>query len=133
MQAVGVGLRAVAVILDTILLGFVAYLIARYTGGVTETGFTLQGGPFFLWLLIALIYYIVMEARWGATVGKKLIALRVVKEDGSALDWQAAIVRNLLRIVDGLFFYLVAAIFVWASDKNQRLGDRLAGTLVVRA
>jgi uncharacterized RDD family membrane protein YckC len=46
---------------------------------------------------------------------------------------QAALIRNILRIVDGLFVYLVGAILVWKSDKRQRLGDRVAHTVVVRA
>ena len=44
----------------------------------------------------------------------------------------AALVRNLLRLVDALFFYLVGAIFALASPRGQRLGDRAAHTLVVR-
>jgi uncharacterized RDD family membrane protein YckC len=61
-----------------------------------------------------------------------LLGLRVVNEDGGSIDWQASIVRNLLRIVDGLFIYLVGAILVWTSDKKQRLGDRLAKTIVIK-
>jgi hypothetical protein len=57
--------------------------------------------------------------------------LRVVREDGSPIHLGAAALRNLLRIVDGLFLYLVAAIAVWASPTRQRLGDRAAGTYVV--
>jgi uncharacterized RDD family membrane protein YckC len=59
--------------------------------------------------------------------------LRVVRQDGAALDWQAAVVRNILRIIDGLFFYLVGAIAVWISKSKQRLGDMAAHTIVVRA
>jgi uncharacterized RDD family membrane protein YckC len=39
----------------------------------------------------------------------------------------------VLRIVDGIVFYLVAAIAVWTSDRKQRIGDRVAGTIVIRA
>jgi uncharacterized RDD family membrane protein YckC len=62
------------------------------------------------------------------------VGLRVVKKEGAApLDWQASTVRNVLRLIDGLFFYLVGAIFIWTSKDRQRLGDRLANTVVVRA
>lgn len=132
MNNVGVGPRAVAIIIDTIILMIVGYVIALFFGGVTAGGFQLNGGPAFLFFIIALAYYVVMEAQQGATVGKLVLGLRVVKEDGGAMDWQASIVRNLLRIVDGLFFYLVGAILVWTSDKKQRLGDRLANTVVVK-
>ncbi len=133
MEHVGVGLRAVAVIIDTILLFIVGYVIALVTGATTESGFNLQGGPAFLWFAVALAYYIVMEARFGWTLGKKVLGLRVVKAEGDApLDWQASIVRNVLRIVDGLFFYLIGAIVVWVSKGRQRLGDMVAHTAVVR-
>lgn len=133
MEAVGVGRRAVAILIDSILLFIVGYFIALATGATTETGFSLHGGPAFLWLIIALAYYVVMEATTGATLGKKAMGLKVVKEGGEALDWQAAIVRNVMRIIDALFFYLVAAITVWVSKKKQRLGDMAAHTLVVKA
>src|SRR5439155_4254523 len=125
MKHVGVGLRAVAVIVDSILLFIVGYAIASIMGGTAPSGFDLRGGPFFLWLAIGLGYYIVMEAQFGWTLGKRLVGLKVVKLEGEArIDWQAAIVRNILRLIDGLFFYLVGAIAVWTSKERQRLGDR---------
>ena len=134
METVGVGLRAVAALIDLVLLSIVGYALASMTGGTTESGFRLAGAPFFAWLLVTLGYYIVLEQRFGWTLGKRLVGLRVVKLDGGApLDWQAAIVRNVLRLVDGLFFYLVGAIFIWTSRNRQRLGDRVAHTVVVRA
>ena len=134
MEYVGVGLRAVAILIDMVLLFVLGYVIALATGGTTGDGFNLQGGPFFIWLFVTLGYYIGMEGQFGATIGKRAVGLKVVKQEGGApLDWQAAIVRNVLRLVDGLFFYLVGAILVWTSDKKQRLGDRVAGTVVVRA
>lgn len=44
----------------------------------------------------------------------------------------AAIIRTLLRIIDGIAVYLVGAIFVWTSPRKQRLGDRVAKTLVIK-
>lgn len=133
MEAVGVGRRAVAIIIDSILLFIAGYIIAFATGATTRGGFNLEGGPAFLWLLIALAYYIVMEKTSGATLGKKAMGLKVMKESGEPIDWQAAVVRNVMRIIDGLLFYLVGAIAVWVSKKKQRLGDMAAKTLVVKA
>ncbi len=70
MQYAGVGLRAVGSIIDTAILLVTGYFIAMFTGGTTAEGFELKGGPFFLWLLIALLYCIAMEAKTGATVGQ---------------------------------------------------------------
>jgi uncharacterized RDD family membrane protein YckC len=132
MEAVGVGRRAVAILIDLVLLFIVGYIIALATGGTTEAGFEIHGAPAFLWFGIGLAYYIVMEALWGATLGKKAMGLKVVKQSGEPIDWQASIVRNVMRIIDGLFFYLVAAITVWISKSRQRLGDMAAHTIVVK-
>jgi hypothetical protein len=69
-KPVGVGLRAAAGIVDTVLLGAVGYLIASVSGGITSDGFELKGGPFFLWLIMAIAYYIVMEAP-GRVAGRR--------------------------------------------------------------
>lgn len=132
VQTIGVGWRALAAVIDTVLLAIVAYVIAWLSGSTTRDGFELHGGPFFLTLLIMLAYYITLEGLFGATVGKSVLGLRVVKADGSAIDWRACVVRNLLRFIDGLFFYVVGAIFIWTSPQRQRLGDRLAETVVIR-
>jgi uncharacterized RDD family membrane protein YckC len=74
-----------------------------------------------------------MEGYLGQTVGKMLLGIKVVREGtGEVPGLQGAAIRTVLRIVDGFFFYLVAFISVLASGKNQRLGDMLAHTLVVR-
>jgi uncharacterized RDD family membrane protein YckC len=133
MEPIGVGRRAVAIIIDSILLGIVFWAIAFMTGGTTASGFSLTGAPALLSLLIGLAYFVVMEKTSGATLGKRAMGLKVVKEGGEPLDWQASIIRNILRIIDGFFFYLVGAIVVWVSKKKQRLGDMAAHTLVVSA
>ena len=132
MQYAGVGARAVATVVDMALLFVLAYLVALVTGGTTATGFELQGGPAFLTLGLWVVYYIALEALFGATLGKRLLGLRVVKTDGAAMDWPAAIIRNVLRLVDGVVLYLLGAILVWSSPHRQRLGDRVAHTVVVQ-
>ena len=101
MEPVGVGRRAVAVLIDSILLFIVGYALAALTGQTTATGFNMTGAPFFLWLAISLAYFIVMEATSGATLGKRVMLLKVVKQDGTPMDWQASISRNVLRLIDG--------------------------------
>ena len=127
----GVGRRFVAVLIDGVLMFAVAFVLSLIFGGAGGEGFSLSGAPAFLWFLIGVAYFILMEAYVGATVGKLALGMRVVKLDGSPCDLTASLVRNLLRIVDGLFGYLVGAILVWTSEKRQRLGDRVANTVVV--
>jgi uncharacterized RDD family membrane protein YckC len=125
-------LRAVATALDVVVLVVIGYAIAKMSGGVTREGFELHGGPALFWFAAGFAYYVIMEASFGATLGKLTLGLRVVGEDGSPIGWSGALVRNILRVVDGLFFYLVGAVVAWSSPRRQRLGDRVAGSVVVR-
>jgi uncharacterized RDD family membrane protein YckC len=83
-------------------------------------------------LALGLVYYVVCEAATGMTLGKRMVGIRVVAEDGEHVTLVAAIVRNLLRLVDALFFYFVGFLFAVTSFRGQRLGDRAAHTMVVR-
>jgi len=80
-----------------------------------------------------LFYGFLLEGYWdGYTVGKKLFGIKVVQENGEACDYGSAFVRNFLEVIDGLFYYLVGFVAMASSDKRQRVGDRLGGTVVVR-
>lgn len=69
----------------------------------------------------------------GRTPGRRVAGLRLVDTDGGTVGFLPAVVRNILRIVDFLpSFYTVGVIAIFVSDRNQRLGDLAAGTLVVR-
>ncbi len=68
----------------------------------------------------------------GATPGKKSLGLEVVHDDGTPVGWNASMVRNLLRTVDFLpLFYGFGLISVLLSKDFKRMGDIVAGTLVV--
>ena len=82
--------------------------------------------------LVWLLYFIVMEAATGKTIGKYIVKMRVVNKAGEKLSWGQSIARNLLRIVDGIFFYLVGFVAILSSQKKQRLGDMASGTYVVK-
>ena len=78
-------------------------------------------------------YYTYLEGTRGQTIGKMMIKIKVVKEDGNPIDMNQAFTRNILRIIDGFLVYLIGAILIWRSDKKQRLGDMIAKTVVVKA
>jgi uncharacterized RDD family membrane protein YckC len=132
MTYVGVGLRFVAVLIDSIIFMVLGWVLALFFGGASATGFQLNGGPAILLFVIGFAYFIVLEAVAGGTLGKLIIGIRVYTVDGQPISWGASIIRNILRIIDGLFFYLVGAILVWTSDRKQRLGDRAAKTVVAK-
>jgi uncharacterized RDD family membrane protein YckC len=137
----GLPRRFVALMLDSIIVFFpLAIVIGLMTGGgyaersegSLNAGVDVSGRAFWLFVLLWLAYYVFGEALTGATIGKGMVGIRVVDEHGEHPSLGAAIGRNLLRPVDGLFFYLVGAIFALASPRRQRLGDRAAHTVVVR-
>ena len=127
----GVGLRCIDGMLDIIVLFVIGYVIAFLTGQTTQSGFDLQGMPAFLWWLTGLVYYVAFEVKMGATPGKMLLGLKVVSTDCTPCDLKAAVIRNVCRIVDN--FLAIGVFLMLFSKRNQRLGDRLAGTLVVKA
>jgi uncharacterized RDD family membrane protein YckC len=88
-----------------------------------------------VYFAVSLVYMMVAEWLWrGQTVGKRLLRLRVVDGAGLRLEPSQVIVRNLMRLVDGLpAFYLLGGITCLVSRHRQRLGDLAAGTVVIRA
>lgn len=76
----------------------------------------------------------VSELCWrGQTIGKKILGLRVIDENGLKLQASQVVMRNLMRFIDGLpLFYAVGGTVALLSTRQQRLGDMVAGTVVVR-
>jgi uncharacterized RDD family membrane protein YckC len=127
-------------LLDAIVNG--TFGVTRVTSGVVPSmttggfaSFTTQTTVDWFWLtLLWVAYYAVLEGLFGATVGKRLAGIRVTDLEGRRIGWQAAILRNLGRLLDALpFLYLLGGILTLTSRQHQRLGDRVAGTLVVPA
>jgi len=139
----GVAIRFVAILIDYLIIGVISgvlaipLLVAAFainTGASNMSsipvGFIVAAAVigFFVWFL----YFTLLEGHYGQTIGKMALNIKVVKEaDGLPIDYGEAAVRTILRIIDGLFDYLIGAIFIWTSDEKQRLGDRVAHTVVV--
>ncbi len=132
MAYVGVGRRFVALVVDGGLFSSLGVAIDRLAGGTGFTGFELEGWPVYLLGFLGAAYYVLLEGLFGATLGKWTMGISVRRVDGSPCGLGPALVRNLLRVVDGLFVYLVGAILVWTTPRRQRVGDLVAGTVVVR-
>ncbi len=76
------------------------------------------------------LYHWLLEAIFGATLGKAMVGIRVVQTT-ERNPLAALAIRNLLRVVDGLAFYLVGAMVAGCSKMHRRLGDICAGTVVI--
>ena len=137
----GIGSRFLALALDTViqaLAGMVLLLVGIVIVGVGPIGAP-RSGPWALaalvlgWFLVQFAYFAFFEAIWnGQTPGKRYLHLRVIKESGHPLSAYEAISRNLVRIVDSLpGIYAVGIVAALVSRKSKRLGDYVAGTVVV--
>jgi uncharacterized RDD family membrane protein YckC len=88
----------------------------------------------YAYFAVSVAYGMLAEWFWrGQTVGKHLLNLRVMDQDGLKLHPSQIVIRNLLRFVDALpGFYLIGGLAMLAGRRAQRLGDFAAGTIVVR-
>src|SRR5438270_53841 len=149
-----IGNRFLAVAIDHFIQYFSIFLIAWFffsissagVGGLGDSsGRLLQEMP--KWTIAILIiilflvfagYFIVFEWLWnGQTPGKRLLKLRVIRDDGRPITLWEAIARNLLRIFDAapgflLPVYSIGLVVIFLSNRDQRVGDIFAGTVVVR-
>ncbi len=133
----GVGSRLVATLIDSFIQAvvFVALVIIQMAAGDEGGGGFVVAlaviGGFLVWFG----YPVAFEAlASGRTPGKRAAGLRVVRVGGGPVGFLPSAVRNLLRLVDMQpgFLYAVGASCALVSQRNQRLGDLAAGTLVVR-
>ncbi|HZH75495.1 MAG TPA: RDD family protein, partial [Archangium sp.] len=121
-------LDAVIVLFSTsaILIGL-SFAMFAFPGFASALGFV-------IYFLVDWGYGIALETVWsGQTVGKRVMGLRVIQQSGVRIGFYHAALRNLARPVDKLpFFYMVGGVAALLSGSHQRLGDMLAGTIVVR-
>jgi uncharacterized membrane protein SpoIIM required for sporulation len=142
----GVGSRVLAALTDlaisaaVLLALLIAMVVLSPSGGGVVAGAALSGSWGMAILILAQFavlwgYYVVFEGLMdGQTPGKRIHRLRVVREGGFSVTFGVSAVRNLVRILDmqPLFFYLVGLGSLLMTKRGQRLGDLVAGTIVVR-
>ena len=137
----GVLIRLSAMVFDVLLLSAVFFPVARMARGTWimsaadhrwVRGWFVSDPLCLLFLVAMFLYFVLLEGFWGATLGKRLLGLRVVSADGTAVGLGAALVRNILRVVDGLpTLGILAAVLIASSQERARFGDRVADTRVV--
>ena len=92
-------------------------------------------GRWVVLVLLYLAYFAVFEALWSRTPGKALFGLQVRTVDNQPCTWPGAVIRTVLRLLEVnafLFGALPGALAILLSKRKQRLGDRLANTVVIR-
>lgn len=140
-----IGNRFLACAIDHGLQVFLMTIVAIFfilIADFVDFGNTVREAP--KWVIAVLIlalfviwtsYFVVFEWLWnGQTPGKRWLKLRVIREDGRPITFWEAAVRNLLRIFDIMPFpfYSIGLICVFISNRDQRVGDMVAGSVVVR-
>lgn len=138
----GIGSRFLALAFDTLLQFVVGFLSFLLLVGLlwAAPSISLPSVPekVFVALLIFFSfclywgYFAFFEIIWkGQTPGKRHACIRVIKDTGRPLNAYEAIARNLMRAVDGLGLYAVGIITMMLNRQHRRLGDYVAGTVVV--
>lgn len=82
--------------------------------------------------LLLFAYHVLSEGLWGQTLGKRLCGIAVMHQDMKPCTMLQSVVRNFLRLVDGIGLYGVGVIALAGTDRWQRLGDLAGRTVVVR-
>lgn len=137
MKYAGILRRGMAIILDFIFFCVIFFPVTYLVKGVW-----LMQPQDHLWiifdpicgvfLVIIFLYFILLEGILGFTLGKLITGIRVYDSDGGKITVKQSLIRNIARMVDGIFFNLVGVIFIYKSPANQRFGDMIAKTIVCR-
>jgi uncharacterized RDD family membrane protein YckC len=136
----GVGSRFLALAVDTLLqiaafvvLGLLLLLSVVVAGSAWLSGCVAPVVVVFFSFFVTWGYFALFETIWkGQTPGKRVAHIRVIKESGRPINAFEAIARNLVRFVDFLpGLYGVGVVCMLLNERNRRLGDFVAGTVVV--
>jgi len=141
-EIAGLGSRFMALFVDLIIqvLIIIVLWFLFFLMGISVTG--LLSGESGKWAIAIAIfavfavqwgYFAAFEVFWkGQSPGKRQAGIRVINESGREASGYEAVARNLLRAVDALpGMYAVGAVVMFISPQNKRLGDYVAGTIVV--
>ena len=143
-----IGNRFLACALDHFIQLFtmtVVVLLLAWLGDAARWYDRLRGAPKWMQALLIVAvsalwsgYFVIFEWAWsGQTPGKRRLKLRVIREDGRPVTFWESATRNTVRVFDMMPwliipFYSVGLVSVFLSSRDQRVGDFVAGTVVVR-
>lgn len=121
-----------ATLLDYSLFLVSTYMYIMYFGrNNAEGGKTVSGLMTIPIAVVWFIYFVAVEAHYGATLAHKGLDLKVLTLDRKEIELANALRRHLLDPVDIMIYGIPAIIAIKNSDKHQRLGDMWAKTIVV--
>jgi uncharacterized RDD family membrane protein YckC len=131
-------LRLVAFIIDSIIIGIVAGIIWAFAilSFLASGNWLLLWGSYlvfpFLLGVLELLYFMFMEASYGATLGKRVLGLQVQMVNGSKVTFDKAFIRNISKIYWLLLLLdWILGVAIPGHDQRQKYTDRIAGTTVI--
>jgi len=135
------GKRFAALLIDFLLFCALFFPITRIVKGVWIMsasehqwgyGWFITDPLCIIFLIIIILYFILLEGFFGATLGKRIMRLRVIASDGSRPGLRRSAIRNILRVIDALpALNILGVILILRSPEKARFGDRTAGTRVI--
>jgi len=140
LDVAGLGGRVLAFLLDLLFLflAWVTALLAYSIAGdllrrVQQLSAVAQGLAVAITFALGWCYDVAFETLWrGQTPGKRILGIRVVRADGAPVGLVESVIRNVARAAEVPLLYAPGVLCVALTRRHQRLGDLLAGTLVVR-
>jgi uncharacterized RDD family membrane protein YckC len=128
LKVVGFRRRLLAYLIDTLILSLISGSLMFSVSFNNQMGFAWLPG-----FLIVAAYYIFFWAKQdGQTLGNRLLAIRVIRENGQGLDWGAAVIRYIGYQLSGIACGLGFLWIIWDKNK-QGWHDKIAKTLVVES
>jgi uncharacterized RDD family membrane protein YckC len=135
-------LRIIALIIDSIILGIVAWILVSFV--LVSLLFT--GALYSVWLgygnlllfpfilgILEVLYFVILEVAWGGTIGKRLLGLTVQMTNGNKVTLDKSFIRNISKIYWLLLLLdWIVALVTPGADRRQKYTDRIAGTTVVQ-
>lgn len=128
-QFAGFWIRFLAILIDGLV---VAFALSPFRWVARNTG------SWFMWTVFCVIYvvvyvtyFIIMTGRFGQTLGKMALSLKVVKQDFTPVDYGVSAVRELSKILSAIIFY-IGFIMAGFTDRKRALHDMIADTYVLR-
>jgi uncharacterized RDD family membrane protein YckC len=125
--------RFLSALIDySIVFGFF-YAYVRTFGTETTDGYVVTGFPALIPIVFWFFYIILLEVFYGATIGNSIVGLKPVSliNHNGELSFSQSIKRHLLDPIDMFPFGIIGILTISNTDKNQRLGDLWAKTVVI--
>ncbi|MCX6784255.1 MAG: RDD family protein [candidate division WWE3 bacterium] len=118
--------RGAALAVDGLIIGCITLLLRVVLGKIIPTAIASN-----ISYLISFLYYVILWVQTnGQTPGKKLVKIRIVREDGRPIDWVTAGLRQIFTLVSS-YVFLLGYIWAYRDKKKQTWHDKIAKTIVV--